>query len=329
MNILGIESSCDDTGLAIINSDGEIINHITSSQHEIHARYGGIVPELASRDHVKKFIPLLQVLLERSSMSISDIDMIAFTNGPGLLGPLLAGASLSKTLGWTNNIPTIEVNHLEAHIYSPMITEKNLKPPFISLLVSGGHTILSSVDHNFHIKTLGTTLDDSAGECFDKIARKLNLGYPGGPEIAKRSELSNASHFIFPRPMIKSNNYNFSFSGLKTHALNIIQRLDLTDENINNISYELQCAIVDTLISKSVEASKNLGIEKIVVTGGVSANQKLRKDFSLIKGCKAYFPDVKFSTDNGAMIAYAGFLKTKSSCSKKNYTIKPNPSLTL
>ena len=329
MNILGIESSCDDTGLAIINSNGVIIDHITSSQHEIHAKYGGIVPELASRDHVKKFIPLLEILLHKNRINMNDIDIIAFTNGPGLLGPLLAGASLSKTLGWSNNIPTIAVNHLEAHIYSPMITEKNLKPPFVSLLVSGGHTILSSVDENFLINTLGTTLDDSAGECFDKIARKLNLGYPGGPEIAKRSELSNKNNFIFPRPMIRSNDYNFSFSGLKTHALNTIQAIELTNENINNISYELQSAIVDTLISKSIKASKDLGIKDIVITGGVSANKKLREDFSLIKECRAYFPDVKFSTDNGAMIAYAGFLKSKSSASKKNYTIKPNPSLSL
>ncbi|MDC0414752.1 tRNA (adenosine(37)-N6)-threonylcarbamoyltransferase complex transferase subunit TsaD [Gammaproteobacteria bacterium] len=330
MNILGIESSCDDTGLAIINSNGIIVDHITSSQHEIHAKYGGIVPELASRDHVKKFIPLLEILLHKNKMNMNEIDIIAFTNGPGLLGPLLAGASLSKTLGWSNNIPTIEVNHLEAHIYSPMITEKNLKPPFVSLLVSGGHTILSSVDENFQIKTLGTTLDDSAGECFDKIARKLNLGYPGGPEIAKRSELSNKNNFMFPRPMIRSNDYNFSFSGLKTHALNTIQAIELTNENINNISYELQSAIVDTLISKSIKASKDLGIKDIVITGGVSANKKLREDFSLIKECRAYFPDVKFSTDNGAMIAYAGFLKSKSSTSKKkNYTIKPNPSLSL
>ena len=329
MYILGIESSCDDTGLAIINSDGVIIDHITSSQHEIHAKYGGIVPELASRDHVKKFIPLLEILLHKNRINMNDIDIIAFTNGPGLLGPLLAGASLSKTLGWSNNIPTIAVNHLEAHIYSPMITEKNLKPPFVSLLVSGGHTILSSVDENFLINTLGTTLDDSAGECFDKIARKLNLGYPGGPEIAKRSELSNKNNFNFPRPMIRSNDYNFSFSGLKTHALNTIQAIELTNENINNISYELQSAIVDTLISKSIKASKDLGIKDIVITGGVSANKKLREDFSLIKECRAYFPDVKFSTDNGAMIAYAGFLKSKSSASKKNYTIKPNPSLSL
>ena len=219
MITLGIESSCDDTGLAIVNSDGKIIDHITSSQHEIHAQYGGIVPELASRDHVKKFIPLLDILLKRNSLTISAINLIAFTNGPGLLGPLLVGASLSKSLGWSNNIPTIEVNHLEAHIYSPMITEENLRPPFISLLVSGGHTILSAVDVNFNIQTLGTTLDDSAGECFDKIARKLGLSYPGGPQISKRAENSIDNKFIFPRPMIKSNNYDFSFSGLKTCLL--------------------------------------------------------------------------------------------------------------
>ena len=329
MNILGIESSCDDTGLAIINSEGEIIDHVISSQHQIHAKYGGIVPELASRDHVKKFIPLLEILLRKNKMTMNNIEMIAFTNGPGLLGPLLAGATISKTLGWSKDIPTIEVNHLEAHIYSPMITEKNLKPPFVSLLVSGGHTILSLVDENFQIKTLGTTLDDSAGECFDKIARKLGLGYPGGPEIAKRAELSNKNNFMFPRPMINSNDYNFSFSGLKTHAHSAIQTVELTNENINNISYELQSAIVDTLISKSIKASKDFEIKDIVITGGVSANKKLREDFSLIIECSAYFPDVKFSTDNGAMIAYAGFLKSKSSSLDKNYSIKPDPSLSL
>tara|TARA_B100001057_G_scaffold210321_1_gene210871 strand:- start:2412 stop:3437 length:1026 start_codon:yes stop_codon:yes gene_type:complete len=329
MNILGIESSCDDTGLAIVNSKGQIIEHVTSSQHEIHAKYGGIVPELASRDHVKKFIPLLNILLEKSSMTIKDINMIAFTNGPGLLGPLLAGASLSKSLAWCNNIPVIEVNHLEAHIYSPMISEKGLRPPFVSLLVSGGHTILSLVDKDYKINDLGSTLDDSAGECFDKVARKLGLSYPGGPEIAKKAEFAIDPSFSFPRPMVKSNDFNFSFSGLKTHVINVINKVELTEENINNISYELQNAIVDTLINKSVKASEEFHIKNIVVTGGVSANKKLRENFSLIKEKKAFFPDVKFSTDNGAMIAFAGFLKSKSTEPKENFKIKPNPSLTL
>ena len=329
MNILGIESSCDDTGLAIVDSSGQIIAHVTSSQHQIHAKYGGIVPELASRDHVKKFIPLLDFLLNKANTKISDIGMIAFTNGPGLLGPLLAGASLAKALGWSRSIPTIEVNHLEAHIYSPMITEKNLAPPFISLLVSGGHTLLSIVDEDFQIKTLGTTLDDSAGECFDKIARKLGLGYPGGPEIARRSENAINNKFSFPRPMINSNDYNFSFSGLKTHVINKLQKIELTDESINNISLELQDSIVETLISKSLKASQDHGINNIVVTGGVSANKRLRDKFSQVSNCDVFFPDVKFSTDNGAMIAYAGFLKSRSSDIEKNFKIKPNPSLTL
>ncbi len=329
MNILGIESSCDDTGLAIVDSTGRVLAHVTSSQHEIHAKYGGIVPELASRDHVKKFIPLLDFLLSKANTKIGEIGMIAFTNGPGLLGPLLAGASLAKALGWSGNIPTIEVNHLEAHIYSPMITENNLRPPFISLLVSGGHTLLSIVDENFEIKNLGTTLDDSAGECFDKIARKLGLGYPGGPQIAKCSEEVKNNKFSFPRPMINSSNYNFSFSGLKTHVINTIQKIELSDENINNISFELQDAIVETLISKSLKASKDYKIKNIVVTGGVSANRRLREKFSEISNTNVFFPDVKFSTDNGAMIAFAGFLKSQSSNIQTDFRIKPNPSLTL
>tara|TARA_B100000035_G_scaffold178046_1_gene151820 strand:+ start:1028 stop:2017 length:990 start_codon:yes stop_codon:yes gene_type:complete len=329
MNILGIESSCDDTGLAIVDSNGQILAHVTSSQHEIHAKYGGIVPELASRDHVKKFIPLLDFLLNKADTKIDEIGMIAFTNGPGLLGPLLAGASLAKALGWSSNIPTIEVNHLEAHIYSPMITEKNLKPPFISLLVSGGHTLLSIVDKNFVIKNLGTTLDDSAGECFDKVARKLGLGYPGGPEIARCSEEVKNNEFSFPRPMINSNNYDFSFSGLKTHVINVIEKNELSDENINNISFELQDSIVETLISKSFKASQDFGIKNIVVTGGVSANKRLREKFSKLSDSNVFFPEVKFSTDNGAMIAYAGYLKSKSSNIKTDFRIMPNPSLTL
>ena len=329
MNILGIESSCDDTGLAIVDSSGKVLAHVTSSQHEIHAKYGGIVPELASRDHVKKFIPLLNFLLSKANTKIDEIGMIAFTNGPGLLGPLLAGASLAKALGWSSSIPTIEVNHLEAHIYSPMITENNLKPPFISLLVSGGHTLLSIVDENFVIKNLGTTLDDSAGECFDKIARKLGLGYPGGPQIARCSEEVKNNKFCFPRPMINSNNYNFSFSGLKTHVINAIQKIELSNENINNISFELQDAIVETLISKSLNASQDYGIKNIVVTGGVSANRRLREQFSKTRNSNVFFPDVNFSTDNGAMIAYAGFLKSQSSNIQSDYRIKPNPSLSL
>ena len=204
MNILGIESSCDDTGLAIVNSSGQILAHVTSSQHEIHAKYGGIVPELASRDHVKKFIPLLDFLLSKANTKINEIGMIAFTNGPGLLGPLLAGASLAKALGWSNNIPTIEVNHLEAHIlltYDYRENSQNHLSFHYSCPVVTHFYQLSM--KTFVIKTLGTTLDDSAGECFDKIARKLGLRYPGGPEIARRSEEAINNNFSFPRPMMQ------------------------------------------------------------------------------------------------------------------------------
>lgn len=329
MNILGIESSCDDTGLAIINSNNQVLGHITSSQHEIHEKYGGIVPELASRDHVKKFIPLLEILFKQTSLNFKDVNLIAFTNGPGLLGPLLTGSALAKSLAWVNKIPMVEINHLEAHIYSPMITEKNLKPPFISLLVSGGHTILSSVDSNFKIETLGKTLDDSAGECFDKIARKLGLSYPGGPSISKRADLIKNSALNFPRPMIRSDDFNFSFSGLKTHAYNAIQQMVLNEQKINEISYELQESIIDVLISKTLKASDVCGIKNIVVTGGVSANKKLRENFSREKRYSVYFPDVKFSTDNGAMIAYAGYLKYLANTKSCSLEIKPNPSLTI
>ena len=188
---------------------------------------------------------------------------------------------------------------------------------------------MSNVGQNFSIETLGSTLDDSAGECFDKIARKLGLGYPGGPEIAKRSMLSDNNSYVFPRPMIKNNNYNFSFSGLKTHIINLVQNQKLSEEDINNVSAELQDAIVEVLIKKSLKAAKDLNVRNIVVTGGVSANKKLREEFSKLRECKAFFPDVKFSTDNGAMIAYAGYLKSKTSDFRADFKIKPDPSLSL
>ena len=218
MIIIGIESSCDETGLALYDSNQGMIGHVVNSQHKIHGKYGGIVPELASRDHVLKLVPLLDELLRITKKNLSDINLVAFTNGPGLLGPLLTGASFAKSLAWTLNIPSIEIDHLEAHIFSPMISENKLQPPFISLLVSGGHTILSSITGNSNYNILGKTLDDSAGEVFDKVARHLGLPYPGGPEISKASAKKCSSSFKFPRPMLNTNCYDFSFSGLKTHV---------------------------------------------------------------------------------------------------------------
>ena len=211
MIILGIESSCDETGLALYDSNHGMLGHVVNSQHTIHGKYGGVVPELASRDHVLKLVPLLDELLNLAKLKLNDINLVAFTNGPGLLGPLLTGASFAKSLSWTLKIPSIEVDHLEAHIFSPMISEKNLKPPFISLLVSGGHTILSSITNKSNYKILGKTLDDSAGEVFDKVARHLGLPYPGGPEISNASSKISSSSFKFPRPMINTDCYDFSF----------------------------------------------------------------------------------------------------------------------
>ena len=242
-------------------------------------KYGGVVPELASRDHVLKLVPLLDELLNITAKDLKDIDLIAITNGPGLLGPLLTGASFSKSLAWTLKIPSIEIDHLEAHIFSPMISEKSLKPPFISLLVSGGHTILSSVNSSTNYDVLGKTLDDSAGEVFDKVARHLGLPYPGGPQISKASARTSSSSFKFPRPMINTNCYDFSFSGLKTHVTQSVNKNLLTEELISNIAFDFENAILDVLISKTLRAATDLNVDNIVISGGVSANKRLRERF--------------------------------------------------
>ena len=327
MIVLGIESSCDETGLALFDSEKGMIGHIVNSQHDIHGKYGGVVPELASRDHVLKLVPLLDQLLSQKEISLSDISLIAFTNGPGLLGPLLTGASFAKSLAWSLKIKSIEVDHLEAHIFSPMITEKELKLPFISLLVSGGHTILTLVKDNSTYKVLGKTLDDSAGEVFDKVARHLGLPYPGGPEISKASSKVNRSSYKFPRPMIKTSCYNFSFSGLKTHVTQLINKTQLNDSLISDIAYDFENAIIDVLITKTLRAAREHNIENIVIAGGVSANEKLRARCNTEKGeKKIFFPDMAYSTDNGAMIAYMGWLKLSKISISNSLEINPNPS---
>ena len=329
MIIMGVESSCDETGLALYDSDKGMLGHVVHSQHKIHGKYGGVVPELASRDHVLKLVPLLDALLNQTKINLSDINLVAFTNGPGLLGPLLTGASFSKSLAWTLKIPSIEIDHLEAHIFSPMISEEKLKPPFISLLVSGGHTILSSIMNNADYNILGKTLDDSAGEVFDKVARHLGLSYPGGPQISKASEKVNSSSFKFPRPMINTTCYDFSFSGLKTHVTQLIKKSKLDNKLISEIAFDFENAILDVLISKTLRAANDLNIKNIVIAGGVSANKRLRERFENERlDKKVFFPDIAFSTDNGAMIAYMGWLKS-STCFKKSLEINPSPSSTL
>jgi len=324
MIILGIESSCDETGFALFDPEKGIIGHIVHSQHDVHSKYGGIVPELASRDHVLKLVPLLDDLLIKTKTKLVDINLIAFTNGPGLMGPLLTGAAFAKSLSWSLNVPNIEIDHLEAHIFSAMISEKKLKPPFISLLVSGGHTILSVIKSMDTYTILGKTLDDSAGEVFDKVARHLGLPYPGGPEISKASSRVDFTTYKFPRPMIKSNDFNFSFSGLKTHVTQIINNTNLTVDMISDIAFDFQNAILDVLIHKTLRASQDFHVNNIVIVGGVSANKKLRERFVIEKkeSMNIFFPDLEFSTDNGAMIAYMGWIKSKSEI-KSTLHIKP------
>ena len=329
MIIIGIESSCDETGLAIYDSEKGMLGHVVNSQHKIHGKYGGVVPELASRDHVLKLVPLLDDLLSIAKKSLGDIDLVAFTNGPGLLGPLLTGASFAKSLAWTLKVPSIEIDHLEAHIFSPMISEKKLKPPFISLLVSGGHTILSSITNKSQYTIIGKTLDDSAGEVFDKVARHLGLPYPGGPEISKASSKVSSSSYTFPRPMLNTTCYDFSFSGLKTHITQKINKTNLTDDQISDVAFDFENAILDVLITKTLKASDELNIKDIVVSGGVSANKKLRERFDKEKGIKnIYFPDLAYSTDNGAMIAYMGWLKF-SNQNVNSLEINPKPTSSL
>ncbi len=329
MLIIGIESSCDETGLAIYDSEKGMLGHVVNSQHKIHGKYGGVVPELASRDHVLKLVPLLDDLLSIAKKSLGDIDLVAFTNGPGLLGPLLTGASFAKSLAWTLKVPSIEIDHLEAHIFSPMISEKKLKPPFISLLVSGGHTILSSITNKSQYTIIGKTLDDSAGEVFDKVARHLGLPYPGGPEISKASSKVSSSSYTFPRPMLNTTCYDFSFSGLKTHITQKINKTNLTDDQISDVAFDFENAILDVLITKTLKASDELNIKDIVVSGGVSANKKLRERFDKEKGIKnIYFPDLAYSTDNGAMIAYMGWLKF-SNQNVNSLEINPKPTSSL
>tara|TARA_Y100000817_G_C16837728_1_gene536528 strand:+ start:599 stop:1591 length:993 start_codon:yes stop_codon:yes gene_type:complete len=313
MIILGIESSCDETGLALYHSEKRLLGHIASSQHTIHSKYGGVVPELASRDHVRKFVPILSQLLEDTNIKLKDIDLIAFTNGPGLLGPLLTGASFAKSLAWALNIKAIEVDHLEAHIMSSMMEDDLLQPPFISLLVSGGHTFLAKIDNEFNYELIGKSLDDAAGEVFDKVARSLGLDYPGGPEISRVASTVKESSYKFPRPMIKSNDYNFSFSGLKTSVINFIKERKLNDSVVSDIAFDFENSIIDVLITKTLKAAKDFNISNIVISGGVSANKKLRHRFVVEgKSMNIFFPNIEYSTDNGAMIAYLGFIKSKN-----------------
>ena len=310
VKVLGIETSCDETGVAVYDSEKGLIAHKLHSQIDMHAEYGGVVPELASRDHVRKIIPLIHALLEENNLKQSDIDAVAYTKGPGLVGALLVGATVGRSLAYAWQIPAVGVHHMEGHLLAPMLEAKKPSFPFVALLVSGGHTQLIHVQAIGDYQLLGESLDDAAGEAFDKTARLLGLGYPGGPKIAHLAMQGNPSRFRFPRPMTDRPGLDFSFSGLKTFALNTIQSHDLDEQTKADIAWAFQDAVVDTLYIKCKRALQKTRCQQLVIAGGVSANTALREKLAQLATSingHIFYPRLAFCTDHGAMIAYAGY----------------------
>jgi len=308
MLILGIESSCDETGLALYDTERGLLAHTLHSQVAMHEEYGGVVPELASRDHIRRVTPLLRQVLAQAAKSLADVSGIAYTQGPGLAGALLVGAGLARALAYALNIPAVGVHHLEGHLLSPLLAEPRPGFPFVALLVSGGHTQLMEVDGVGAYLTLGDTLDDAAGEAFDKTAQLLDLGYPGGPAVSRLADQGHPTRFKLPRPMLNSGDLNFSFSGLKTAVLTLRNKHpDPADRA--DIAAAFQAAMVDVLAGKSLQALEQTGSKRLVVAGGVGANRQLRArlmEETARRAAQVYFPPLDLCTDNGAMIAYAG-----------------------
>jgi N6-L-threonylcarbamoyladenine synthase len=309
MKVLGIETSCDDTGIAVYDSEQGLLSDVLHRQIDLHAKYGGVVPELASRDHVRKIVPLIQEALQQAELTLSDMDGVAYTAGPGLVGALLVGASVGASLAFALGKKAIAVHHMEGHLLAPMLEENPPRFPFVALLVSGGHTQLLAVRAMGQYELVGDTLDDAAGEAFDKTAKMLGLPYPGGPELAALAEKGDPHRFTFPRPMINRPGCDFSFSGLKTFALNTYQQ-HKNEPNVKaNVARAFQDAVVDTLRRKCVRALDQVGINRLVVAGGVSANSALRDALQALMTDRAgevFYPRQQFCTDNGAMIAFAG-----------------------
>jgi N6-L-threonylcarbamoyladenine synthase len=309
MYVLGIETSCDETGVAVFHSERGLLSHHLHSQVATHAEYGGVVPELASRDHVKKLVPLMARCLAEAGIGKPQLDGIAYTAGPGLIGALLVGAAVARSLAWTLGIPAVAVHHMEGHLLAPLLEPDPPDFPFVALLVSGGHTQLVRVEGIGRYEVLGESLDDAAGEAFDKTAKMLGLGYPGGPEIARLADEGRAERFVFPRPMTDRPGLDFSFSGLKTHTLTTLAGTEGLRQDKADIAAAFQAAVVDTLVIKSRRALEDTGLARLVVAGGVSANRLMREKLAKLgreKGYRVYFPRLEFCGDNGAMIAYAG-----------------------
>lgn len=330
MRVLGIETSCDDTGVAIYDSQQGLLAHALYSQIETHREYGGVVPELAARDHIRKVIPLVDAVLEKAECTKQSIDGVAYTSGPGLAGALLAGSAVAKGLAFAWNVPAVGVHHMEGHMLAPMLEDNAPEFPFVALLVSGGHTLLAHVSGIGEYKILGQTLDDAVGEAFDKTAKILGLAYPGGPAIAKAAENGNASRFNFPRPMVDRPGMDFSYSGLKTSALNMANKEELDPQTVSDIACSFQEAAVDTLVIKSQRALNATDCKRLVVAGGVGANLRLREQLTKMteqENYKVYYPRIEFCTDNGAMIALTGSYRMHQATTDLAFQVKPRWSL--
>ena len=320
MRVLGIETSCDETGVAVYDSDRGLLAHLLYSQVKVHAEYGGVVPELASRDHVRKILPLIKKVLADAGSGRGDIDGIAYTAGPGLVGALMVGGSVARALAYAWNVPAVGVHHMEGHLLAPMLEANPPAFPFVALLVSGGHTQLVEVKGIGRYNILGESVDDAAGEAFDKTAKMLDLDYPGGPEVARLAERGHAGRFQFPRPMTDRPGLDFSFSGLKTFTLNTIadhRQADglPDDQTMADIACAFQDAVVDTLVIKCRRAVEQTGDKRLVMAGGVSANRALRAKLAEQmekRGVRVFYPAPQYCTDNGAMIAFAGALRLQA-----------------
>ncbi|MCW6566065.1 tRNA (adenosine(37)-N6)-threonylcarbamoyltransferase complex transferase subunit TsaD [Yersinia ruckeri] len=315
MRVLGIETSCDETGIAVYDDETGLLANQLYSQVKLHADYGGVVPELASRDHVRKTVPLIQAALKEANLRPEDIDGVAYTAGPGLVGALLVGATIGRALAFAWNVPAVPVHHMEGHLLAPMLEDNAPEFPFVALLVSGGHTQLISVTGIGEYQLLGESVDDAAGEAFDKTAKLLGLDYPGGPMLSRMAQQGNSTRFTFPRPMIDRPGLDFSFSGLKTFAANTIRANDNDDQTRADIARAFEDAVVDTLAIKCKRALEQTGFKRLVIAGGVSANTTLRTKLAEMmqkRGGEVFYARPEFCTDNGAMIAYAGLIRLKT-----------------
>ena len=310
---LAIETSCDDSSVAILKNEREILTNLISSQIDIHALFGGVVPEIASRKHLEAINPLIDKALEEANISYKDLDLITVTKGPGLIGSLLVGISAAKALALATGLPLVGANHMKGHICANYLSNRDLEPPFVCLVVSGGHTYLCKINDYNDIEVVGSTRDDAAGESFDKVARKIGLGYPGGPKIDKLAKEGNPKAIDFPRVMLEKGSYDFSFSGLKTAVLNYAHNLEQKGEEINkaDLAASFQDAVVDVLVEKSLMLLEETGYKQFAISGGVAANSRLRARMGEElekRDIKFYYPETILCTDNAAMIAMAGYL---------------------